>query len=69
MVFPVLPGQYSMKMMQKQSEFRSVCHIIPICLFGIISSFVLADSKQVHIAFCVYAAVSPSILFVGKSLT
>jgi hypothetical protein len=23
----------------------------------------------VHIAFCVYAAVSPSILFVGKSLT
>uniref|UniRef100_A0A0E0D382 Secretory carrier-associated membrane protein n=1 Tax=Oryza meridionalis TaxID=40149 RepID=A0A0E0D382_9ORYZ len=27
------------------------------------------DTSKVHIAFCVYAAVSPSILFVGKSLT
>ena len=59
-----------MKLIQKQSAFRSLCHIIAVRLFGkIISSFVLANYKQVHIAFCVYAAVSPSILFVGKSLT
>jgi hypothetical protein len=29
----------------------------------------IADPTQIHIAFCAYAAVSPSILFVGKSLT